>query len=104
MKYIKIESTKKFKTPGDEIKFLKNKIKEVEYLSKVTLRHSKRAESTAVKQALIKLEKNVVPIIKELEEFEDLNKKGKMTPQRVQMIFNVINKLKNGLRSSGVLL
>jgi len=81
-----------------EVKRLQKELDREKQLGRATLAHSKTAEKVAVQQSMNKINRMVVPILKEIDEFE----KYELDAKTQKMLFNVFRNLKNALRSCGV--
>ncbi len=88
----------KHKSPEAEIKWLRKALKKEKELGHATLKHAEQAEDVAVQDFVNKLTYNIKGIMKEFDDF----KKIEITPARGKMILNIISKLKNGLKASGI--
>lgn len=89
---------KKFKTLEDEIEWLKKELDKERQLGKSTMAHAKQVEGVAKQQVINDIQTYTKNIFGSIEEY----RKVEMTPQRQQMLFREIDKIKNALKRAGV--
>jgi len=78
----------------------KKELAEQKTLGHSTLQDAKHRANVEVQSRLDSLSRAILPILKEVEEFEALREN---LPSRALMLLNIINKLKNALKMNGVL-